>query len=136
MQAVIRRNNDNKTFIAAILALVLSLGIGGTATYQQVFDNELSDYYVCTITEEIMEFKGGVSSTKYTGYPFENSRSGRKYCTDGTSKGEWIKISEYAEMKGIDPYDYIMSTTTTTTLKSNSNQAKYRCNQKGCVEII
>jgi hypothetical protein len=95
-------------FVVAVIALVLFLGVPlGTLTYADLFSNELGDYYVCNINQNIQEFKGGISGTGYSGYPFVDSRIGAVYCGSSLNKGNWIRISEYANSLGIDPYELI-----------------------------
>jgi len=99
---------DKTAFITAIVAVLISIGV-------PVMDNtigqgldELQDFYICSVTQDIQEFKGGLSSTAYTGYPYENSRKGYIRCNLGDTKGEWIQLSEYASSLGIDPYDLLV----------------------------
>lgn len=121
------------TIIGAIIVILSSIGI---PIYDTVFDNELKDYYFCTISEQIQEFKGGVSGTAYTAYPFTDSRKGYVRCGTTDNKGEWIGLKEYAQSLGIDPYDLVIEKDS-----PNSNELtkgiwgkKYHCNPE-CVEV-
>lgn len=97
--------NKKNYLISGILALIVSLGIGITP---EVLDNELADYYHCDKTGDISEFKGGVSGTGYSGYPFAESRKGAVRCGTTEDKGNWVKLSIVAEELGIDAYDLIL----------------------------
>ena len=78
---------DKTTFVIAVMALLLSIGVPVTDT---VFDNELKDYFVCDIDSSIEEFKGGISGTAYTGYPYADSRVGYIRCGNTEKKGQGI----------------------------------------------
>lgn len=93
---------NNKALIAAITAILISIGAPISVN---LFNVELKFYYRCDMTGDISEFKGGISGTAYSGYPFEDSRKGAKYCRNDGVKGTWQQISEYAESVGVDAYD-------------------------------
>ena len=105
IEVKIMEQTKKQSIIAGIIALVVSLGIGVTP---EVFDNELQDYYHCDKTGDISEFKGGVSGTGYSGYPFAESRKGAVRCGTTEDKGNWVKLSIIAEEFGIDAYDLIL----------------------------
>ena len=98
--------DDKKSLTLSIIAILLAIGaplsIDGI---QDAFNNELQDYYRCSIDGDIKPFPGGISKTTgYSGYPFEDSRKGPVYCGDSDNKGKWVSLIEYAEELGIDPY--------------------------------
>lgn len=96
---------SKKNVITALIVIVMSLGITVTPG---IFDNELSEYYICSLTLDIGEFHGGISGTGYSGYPFTDSRKSSIYCGTSSNKGVWIKLSTFAEENDIDPYELIV----------------------------
>jgi len=124
---VLNKETKNK-LITAIIAIVVSMSISVTPG---MFQNELSDYYVCSLNLEITEFPGGISGTGYSGYPYINSRKSAKRCGTSDNKGEWIKLSKYAEENGIDPYDLIVPKKRVEVPNTNSEN-KLKCDMKGC----
>lgn len=105
---VTKTNDKTEIFKTAIIALIVALGVtAGGKTMNEVFENELKDYYVCSLTEDIAEFPGGISGTGYSGYPFTDSRKSASKCGTTDNKGEWIPIAIYAESLGIDAYDLL-----------------------------
>jgi len=94
--------NKKQYLITGIMALIVSLGIGVTPG---ILDNELQDYYQCDKTGDISEFKGGVSGTGYSGYPFLDSRKGAVRCGTTEDKGTWVKLSIVAEEAGIESWN-------------------------------
>lgn len=113
----------------SIIALLISLGVPLSGT---VLDNELGDYYICSVDNEILEFKGGISGTSYSGYPFEGSRSGAERCGTSSNKGEWVSLSVYAESVGLDPYDLLVEEEVIDTPQV-SNAKQFICSSSGCV---
>lgn len=95
-----------QNIIAGIIIILASLGITATPG---ILDNELADYYICDKTDEISEFKGGISGTSYSGYPFTDSRKGATYCGTSEDKGNWIKLNKYAEDNDLDVYELILN---------------------------
>ena len=104
--------DNNKSFNAIILALLLAIGIPVAGmTYDDVFSHELKDYFKCTADTgrnagEIMEFKGGLSGSQHRGYPYTDSKKGYKDCGDLTSD-VWVGLRNYSLSIGEDPYDLI-----------------------------
>ena len=86
--------------------MIASLGISATP---DMLENELKDYFTCDQTGEIEEFPGGISGTKYSGYPFIDSRKGAVYCGTSENKGTWINLKEYAEDNNLDMYELILA---------------------------
>jgi len=124
---------DKAALITSIIAIMLSLGMPMTGlTIGSVLDNELKDHYICSIDDNIVEFKGGISGTKYTGYPFEDSRKGAKRCGTTDNKGIWIKLSEYAEEVGIDPYDLLIQEEENKQQRIRKDVYEYNCYSSGC----
>lgn len=108
------QNNTTKPFTVAIIALLISIGVPvADRTYDSVFSGELNNYFICNKDLNILEFPGGVSSTGYSGYPYENSRKGVIYCGTSDDKGAWVRLTEYASSIGIDPYDLLQQPTST-----------------------
>lgn len=98
--------DKNTLLIATLIALVSSIGVQVTP---DLFNNELKDYYICSIDDNIQEFAGGISGTGYSGYPFIDSRKSAQYCGTSDNKGSWESLKDYAEFLGLDPYDLIQS---------------------------
>lgn len=92
----------------SIIAILASIGIPiSERTFGEVLTDELRDYYICDLTNEIKEFKGGISGTQYSGYPYIDSRKGAVRCGTTDNKGRWNDLKTYAESLGIDPYDLL-----------------------------
>jgi len=94
--------------LAGVIVFVsMLLGIGGTMTLtQEQFDNA----YVCSDTDELQIFYGGISDSKITGYPSDETTKGAKRCYKVYREwGEWIPLKEYCEKKGIDPKKFLES---------------------------
>lgn len=127
-----------ETLKTIIIALLVSIGTFGVATtYDDAFD-ELKDYYVCSLTEQVSEFKGGVSGTGYSGYPFVDSRKSACRCGSTENKGEWILIREYAESVGLDPYDLINDVSGDSGESGDlidSWGKQFVCDNNKCVEV-
>ena len=100
------------TFTIAVIALLVGLGV---PVSENIFNNELNDYYICEVTTKLNEFAGGISGTAYSGYPFSDSRKGAVYCGTSDNKGSWIKLSVYAAENNIDPYDLMPQDKNTET---------------------
>jgi hypothetical protein len=84
--------------VIAILA-----GFGGS---QLIDEDSLDHTYVCNITEQVGVFSR-MSSTMKTGYypdPANPALEKSKVCTNG----KWIKLSDYAAMKGVDPMTFLV----------------------------
>ena len=126
---------DKAALVVAIVALVASLGIPMS---ENVLTNELGDYYICRATEQIQEFKGGISGTGLTGYPYTDSRAGYSRCkaADGTNS-EYVSLADYAAEVGLDPYELLASQEpkTPATVSSGQTGAKEVCNFNGCTPI-
>lgn len=124
---------DKKTLlIATLIALISSIGIQVTP---DLFNNELKDYYICSIDDNIQEFAGGISGTGYSGYPFIDSRKSPVYCGMSENKGVWESLKTYADDLGIDPYDLI-TTESTGNIPLTKWGHSYICypEPKGCIE--
>jgi len=123
---------QNSAVILSIISLIAALGL---PVSQNIFDDELANYYVCPLNNDLQEFKGGISSTGLTGYPYAESRKGYVRCQEGDIKGSWTKLSDYAKEMNIDPYDLIEEKTNT---KKNYDYTDGRlrivCTQSGCVD--
>ena len=103
------KQNVLMTFIVGLLAV--GGGVIGSETLDDAFNNELSDYYVCIINDNIAidpdEF-ARLSGTDYTAYPFKDSRVGQVRCIDEAgNKGVWNNLKDYAFSIGLDPYTLI-----------------------------
>ena len=121
--------------ISGLVGLILILaGFGGNAL---LTESEYQNAYVCSVTEELGIFAGGISGTSYTGYPHIEDRTEPVRCkaSDGT-KGIWIDLVTYAKSKGVDPLSFIIQA------KSDSDDytpsrigTQYSCSPEGCVRI-
>jgi len=100
--------------IIGILALLA--GFGGSLL---LTPTQQENTYVCTSTEQIGIFYGGISSTGLTAYPYVENRSNSVRCTNG----KWVKLSEYAKNHTVD------------FTKPQVGGIQYSCNQKTCVKI-
>ena len=87
------------------LFLVL-LGSGGTLYLDA---GELEHAYVCDVTGQVGVFYGGISGTKYTGYPNELDRKSPVRCKDPITEvqGDWETCTEYAKARGVSCVEYI-----------------------------
>ena len=86
-----------KTVMVTFLVTFLALA-GGS----QYLPGDLDNVYVCDVSMEIGEFVR-FSSTDYTAYPLPSgNNTGRRRCTDGSSKGVWMHITDYADQQGVD----------------------------------
>lgn len=123
---------DKTSFTIAMIALIASIGIP-IADQSRVFSNELKDYYICDKDNKVMEFPGGISSTAFSGYPFEGSTKGAVRCGTTENKGKWVPVGAYAASLGVDPYD-LLSRQEDSTM--NAQEAlRYSCNSKRCEMI-
>lgn len=129
---VVKKDYTKETFAIAIIAL---LGVVGVAVGPGVFDNELADYYVCDVDGVIAEFKGGISGTGYSGYPFADSRKGAVRCGTSDAKGEWVVIKDYAKKLDVDPYDLLKErpvVNPTVPITPSPSGVSFLCTSKGC----
>ena len=124
---------DKTAITIAIIAVLLSLGVPiADRTFGDVFVNELKDYYICSVDNNIMQFKGGISGTAYSGYPYVDSRKGAVTCGTTENKGSWILLSKYAQDLGIDPYDLLE---TQPKLGVSVEGTKWLCSVESCRRI-
>ena len=130
---------NNPALTVAIIALVTSFGI---PLSENVLSNELDDYYICRATGQIEEFKGGISGTGLTGYPYADSRSGYIRCKAEGINSEWVKLELYAEEVNLDPYSLLSDQQEPTVQKeivqvggSSQAGAKESCDFEGCKPI-
>ena len=132
---------NNKSLTIAIIALLTSLGFGGTT----LIDNPsaLDNYFICDVNYEIGEF-ARLSSTKYSAYPNEFDNKGYRRCVENDVKGEWHQVLPFVEANNIDistliPSDDlegIENTVDKPEYSENSNiAAKYVCNNEGCIKM-
>ncbi len=132
---------ENKTiFIISIIALITSIGIPTAGvTLGDVLINELKDYFICNLDDNIKEFKGGISATTaYSGYPYIDSRKGAIRCGTTDNKGKWKSLSNYAKEIGVDPYDLLESSNEKQYVPSSNIEGKrWLCSPPpvGCVKI-
>ena len=132
---------DQKALAVAMIALLMSIGAPVVdRTMGDVLENELADYYICSITDSIQEFKGGISGTGYSGYPFTDSRAGAVRCGTTDNKGEWKLLADYAAEIGMDPYSLLVDIAEWT---GPENQVRgkgthYKCysTPKGCELLV
>lgn len=101
------KNQDKTSLMISLFAIALSIGIPAGTTIQSAMSNELKDYYICSVSGDILEARGGLSSSLYTAYPNAGSKIGGKPCIAGAEKGSWQSLKAYAERLGIDPYTLI-----------------------------
>lgn len=127
---------DNKILTGIIgLLCILAGGFGGS---QLLTENELNNAYVCTVTEEVGIFWGGISGTMYRGYPNIENYKGYKDCKNEQSvKGVWIDLTTYARDNGINPLSLIQTQIEQPNNNIESNSGNWKCyaNQGGCVKI-
>ena len=135
---------DKTTLAIAIIALLISISAPiADRTVGDVLVNELKDYYVCILNNEISgeptEFKGGISGTGYSGYPFIDSRKGAIRCGTTDNKGTWILLSKYAIDKGLDPYELLLKEEPEPEpepkpfYQFNLKGTNWKCNPQGCI---
>jgi len=127
---------DNKdTFMAGLMALIVVMGVPiANRNYNDVFNEELKNYYVCSINENIIQFNGGISGTAYSGYPLFGSRANPVYCGNSANKGKWILIKEYAVKQGLDPYELIKKSNNNIPSPSQGDK-RWLCSINGCVKL-
>ena len=124
------------SFMIAILALLISIGVPAyDRTVGSVLEDELKDYYICSVNDNILEFKGGISSTGYTGYPYLESRAGYKRCGTTENKGIWVNLKEYGKMIGLDPYTLLEENEVKTDVPNPTEGKSWKCNHEGCIKI-
>lgn len=98
---------SQKTGVIGVFALVLSMIVGGSLYFSP---SELESTYICSVNEEVGVFLGGISSTGYSAYPEQESKTGRVYClSDSGEKGKWLKIEDYLDSKNISIQDFFNS---------------------------
>lgn len=90
---------------------VLTVLNASTITYLLMENKEYT--YICTSTQEVGVFYGGISSTGLTAYPYKENRTESKRC----SGGKWVLLSTYQ------------------IPTQNGLMEKYNCNQIGCVKV-
>jgi hypothetical protein len=128
----VERMSEKQVFVISLIALLVSVGVPiSERAFGDVFSNELKDYYRCDSSGVIKEFKGGVSGTLYSGYPFVGSRAGVVYCGSSENKGKWVKLSDYAQSVGVDPYELLLASEPVVPVRA----ARERCDFEGCVSI-
>lgn len=128
---MLKMEQKNTALIISLVALISALGIPIT---ENMFDNELSNYYVCPLDLDVQEFDR-LSSTEQRGYPYEGSTKGYKDCKTDVERNKWQKLSIYAKENGIDPYSLII-TKEEVLIPSNTQAKRVRCNMHdGCWEI-
>ena len=128
-------DGKEKAIAGLIGAILLLAGFGGNAL---LTDNEFQNAYVCSVTEELGIFAGGISGTAYTGYPHIEDRTGPVRCkTSDGMKGIWIGLEEYAKSKGIDPLSFLIQSETETSGNTNPTRdgIQYSCSPSGCTKI-
>lgn len=94
--------------------------------------DEFANSYVCSITEEVGVFYGGISSTGYTAYPNKENRKGYERCGDLSNKGTWVKLEDYAKQKGLDPLSFLVNQK--SEKNSISSGKEWLCSPEKCVE--
>ncbi len=134
--------------ITAIILALAALGIPivGLTTGDAI--NELDNYYICDVlgADSLHEY-ARLSGTKYSAYPYMDSRTGSKLCkdSDGT-KGTWYTLEGYAKKQGIDPYQLLVQESElvveptkpefSNDLPTGSSGGKqYLCSPNGCKRI-
>lgn len=136
------RIDGKKTVIGIMItSLLAALGMGTAALTQDQFENA----YVCELwgeTENTYFFYGGLSGTRFRGYPNKENRKGYKDCKLGDDKLTWITLSDYAENNGINPTDLILNQEEKEEAVLYIGQTKqsipksYNCKQsQECVEV-
>ena len=127
---------EKPTLVISLIALLISLGVPiADRTFGDVLTNELKDYYICDKTEMIKEFKGGVSGTQYSGYPFSGSTKGAVYCGTSLDKGKWIKLNDYSNNLGIDPYELLQKEEVIPKVVYKEYAKQWSCDSGGCKRI-
>ena len=99
--------HEGKTIAVGVVALLLL--VAGTWTVSELLEPEQFEHaYVCDVTDELGVFLGGVSGTKYTGYPHAEDRTDYVRCKSGDVKGLWIKLDKYCDDNGLDPMTFMI----------------------------
>jgi hypothetical protein len=110
--------------IIGILALLF--GFGGTMLLTQ---DQIDNAYICTANEKI-GFFDSFSSTMKTGYWSEDGQDFSSVCRGG----EWVKFTEYARAKGVDPETFLYKTNPAESEKTpGSRKAEYICTYGSCM---
>jgi len=126
--------DKKNVLMAAIAAALLIAGVGLDRTL--LTENEFENAYICSVTEEVRIFYGGISGTAYTGYPNEGTRVGQKRCIDeGGARGTWISLTEYAEQNGLNPLDFIVQEEGKELPGTDQTATRYSCGVEECIEI-
>lgn len=126
--------NKKKVGVGVIGLLTILSAFGGGMFLSQ---DELNMAYICSATNEIGIFAGGVSQTQLTAYPFLENRSDYVRCKKDGVSGTWIKLSDYAEEQGIDILDLLIPRN--ETIEGNVVNVQYNGQKYSCVftnEII
>ena len=125
---------NNTTLTIAIIALLTSLGLGGSS----LLDNPsaLDNYYICDINYATGEF-ARISSTEYSAYPNEFDNKGYQRCNENGIKGKWKQITAFAEANNIDINTLIPSDNDNEEIIDSPivGAVKYQCNQHECIKI-
>lgn len=122
---------DQKITYGLIGIIAMLAGFGGS----MILDQDTIDHtYVCNVTEQIGTFTR-LSSTMKTGYysdPINASIERSKVCTNG----QWIKLSTYAESKGIDPITFLMQASTSIKdIRAPEEECFLEDQNIGCIKI-
>jgi len=95
---------------------------------------QLDSAYYCTLSEEVGIFYGGISGTGLTGYPYLENRTKSVKCKIDTTKGIWIKLTDYLSENEIS-IDTFLNTQREVVQTVNTGK-KYICTQQNCTEVI
>lgn len=126
-------DGKDKAIAGLIGAILLLAGFGGNAL---LTENEYQNAFVCSVTEELGVFAGGISGTGYTGYPNVEDRTEPVRCKTGDgTKGVWIDLETYAESKGVDPLIFLIKENSESSYVSDREGLQYSCSPGGCVKI-
>lgn len=121
---------DQKITYGIIGVLALLAGFGGSQLLSQ---DTIDHTYVCNVTEQIGTFTR-LSSTFKTGYypdPNNSSIELSKVCTNG----KWIKLADYAAIKGVDPVSFLLQATSATEeIKAPSEECFPEDQNIGCIK--
>jgi len=122
---------NNAALVASILAVLTVLG---AQVAPGIFENELGNYYVCPADMNLQEFNR-LSGSQERGYPYEGTTKGYIDCEVDGAREKWIKLSVYAEQKGIDPYDLIIQEPEQTVVEAGKGTYICKPNNQGCVKV-
>ena len=126
--------DGKEKIISGLVGLVLLLaGFGGNGL---LTDNEFQNAYVCSVTEELGVFAGGISGTAYTGYPHIEDRTEPVRCkASDETKGIWIDLETYAKSKGVDPLSFLIQSDISINTNPSREGIQYKCSPEGCTKI-